>query len=104
MTATLTSPELVRVNPFHPGIRRVRTDNGFVYDDVDGQRIDDPQTLERIRKLAIPPAWRDVWISPDPLGHIQAAGFDKAGRKQYRYHSLWRDLRDEQKFEGHHLR
>ena len=55
--------------------------------------------LERIKHLAIPPAWRDVWISPNPLGHIQATGFDRAGRKQYRYHSAWRDLRDREKFD-----
>jgi DNA topoisomerase IB len=90
---------LVRVDPFAPGIRRTRGDAGFVYDDPDGRRIDDAETLDRIRHLVIPPAWRDVWVSPNPLAHIQATGFDKAGRKQYRYHPAWRDLRDHQKFD-----
>ena len=71
---------------------------GFEYLDPDGDRVDDPETLERISALAIPPAWRDVWICLDPLGHLQATGIDDAGRKQYRYHDHWRTRRDRQKF------
>ena len=59
----------------------------------------DAETLLRIRALSIPPAWKDIWISPDPLGHIQATGVDSRGRTQYRYHQLWREQRDAQKFE-----
>jgi DNA topoisomerase IB len=91
---------LVKVSPFGPGIRRVRKGDRFLYVTADGQRVVDPDTLERIKRLAIPPAWRDVWISPDPSGHIQATGFDAAGRKQYRYHPTWRDLRDHEKFDA----
>jgi DNA topoisomerase IB len=96
---TVDGARLERVDPFQPGIRRIHRANGFAYVDPEGRRIADPETLERIKRLAIPPAWRDVWISPNPLGHIQATGFDRAGRKQYRYHALWRDLRDRAKFD-----
>jgi DNA topoisomerase-1 len=96
---TVTGAGLERVSPFGPGIRRVRRSNTFDYLDESGRRIHDPDTLERIKRLAIPPAWRDVWISPNPLGHIQATGFDAAGRKQYRYHAAWRDTRDREKFD-----
>jgi DNA topoisomerase IB len=89
-----------RVSPFEPGIRRQHGTNGFEYFDPQGRRIVDPETLERIKRLAIPPAWRDVWISLNPLGHIQATGFDAAGRKQYRYHRAWRDARDREKFDA----
>ena len=65
----------------------------------DGERITDPEVLERIRALAIPPAWTDVWICPLPTGHIQAVGIDAAGRKQYRYHDAWRTRRDQEKFD-----
>jgi DNA topoisomerase IB len=82
------------------GYRRRGHGRGFVYLDEDGERIDDPETLERIRGLAIPPAWKDVWICPQPRGHIQATGIDAAGRKQYRYHDLWRTRRDAAKFES----
>jgi DNA topoisomerase I len=81
-------------------LRRRGRGKGFEYLDEHGARIDDPETLERIRELAIPPAWRDVWICADPLGHLQATGLDDAGRKQYLYHSAWRDRRDQQKFDG----
>jgi DNA topoisomerase IB len=67
--------------------------------DEGGERIEDPDVLARIRELAIPPAWEDVWICADPLGHIQATGLDARRRKQYRYHDLWRERRDRQKFE-----
>ena len=64
-----------------------------------GQRIQDPQTLTRVAELAIPPAWKEVWICPDPFGHLQATGRDAAGRKQYLYHAKWREHRDRQKFD-----
>ena len=81
-----------------PGIRRRRAGKGFSYVDTDGRAIRDRTSLQRIRRLAIPPAWTDVWISPDPLGHIQATGRDARGRKQYRYHERWREVRDEDKY------
>jgi DNA topoisomerase-1 len=82
-----------------PGIRRRRRGRGFSYVDDDGNRIDDPEVLERIAALAIPPAWEDVWICPYPHGHLQATGTDAAGRKQYRYHDAWRTRRDSEKFD-----
>src|SRR5436190_24176655 len=82
-----------------PGIRRVRRGRGFSYVEEDGTPITDPDVLERIRALAIPPAWSKVWICTHPRGHIQATGFDDAGRKQYRYHDAWRERRDQQKFD-----
>jgi DNA topoisomerase-1 len=81
-----------------PGIRRKRSGSGFRYVGPDGRRITDGTALERIRKLAIPPAYTDVWICPSPDGHIQATGRDARGRKQYRYHPKWREARDETKF------
>src|SRR5262245_51768539 len=80
------------------GIRRRRAGAGFVYLDADGRRVTDPGDLRRIRSLAIPPAWRDVWICPSAGGHIQAVGRDARGRKQYRYHVRWRALRDHTKY------
>jgi DNA topoisomerase I len=82
------------------GICRQRRGSGFSYRDADGERIADEETLARIRELAIPPAWEDVWICPDPLGHIQATGTDAAGRKQYRYHDRWQRRRAQRKFES----
>src|SRR5688572_4618146 len=82
-----------------PGIRRRRRGKGFEYLDDDGRRVTEPTVLARIGELAIPPAWDEVWISPYPMGHIQATGTDAAGRKQYRYHDKWRERRDAQKFE-----
>ncbi len=79
---------------------RRRRGRGFSYVDEDGEPIDDEDTIERIHALAIPPAWKDVWICSDPLGHIQATGTDARGRKQYRYHDLWRERRDRQKFDS----
>jgi len=96
-------PGLVRSDPHGPGITRVRAGDGFRYLDQAGAGISDAATLDRIRALRIPPAWADVWISPDPLGHIQATGTDSKGRLQYLYHQLWREQRDAQKF-GHMLR
>ena len=82
-----------------PGIARRRTGRGFYYVGPDGERVRDEATLARIRKLAIPPAYRNVWICRDARGHIQATGLDARGRKQYRYHERWRSVRDAHKFE-----
>jgi DNA topoisomerase-1 len=82
-----------------PGIARKRTGaKAFRYADARGRAVRDAATLARIRALAIPPAWRDVWVSPHPNGHIQATGHDARGRKQYRYHARWREVRDEAKY------
>jgi len=81
------------------GIARLGAGRGFTFRDADGERIDDEKTLARIRELAIPPAWKQVWICPDPLGHLQATGIDAAGRKQYLYHERWQQRRAERKFE-----
>jgi DNA topoisomerase-1 len=94
---------LNRSDPGGPGITRERTPDGFQYRDTSGAIVTDPVRLRRIGALVLPPAWRDVWISPDPLGHIQATGVDTRGRTQYRYHDRWREHRDEQKFD-HMLR
>ena len=82
-----------------PGITRHRAGKGFFYRDASGDRITDKETLARIKSLAIPPAWTDVWICPSPNGHVQATGRDTKGRKQYRYHPRWREVRDETKYE-----
>jgi DNA topoisomerase-1 len=82
------------------GITRRRAGRGFTYLDADGEKVDDPETLARIRALAIPPAWVDVWICPTTNGHLQATGRDARGRKQYRYHDRWREVRDESKFDS----
>ncbi len=92
-------PRLKRVDSSSPGIRRRRRGRGFQYVDEDGSRVQDDEVLARIVTLAIPPAWKDVWISVHPMGHIQATGIDDAGRKQYRYHDRWRERRDAQKFQ-----
>lgn len=81
------------------GIRRVRAGRGFFYRDAAGARIADPELLDRIVRLAIPPAWSDVWIAPYPNSHIQATGIDAAGRQQYLYHPLWRQQKDRAKFD-----
>jgi DNA topoisomerase IB len=81
------------------GIGRRRAGRGFSYRDADGERVTDEETLERIRELAIPPAWREVWVCPDPLGHLQATGVDDAGRKQYLYHERWQRRQAQRKFE-----
>jgi DNA topoisomerase-1 len=80
------------------GIRRRRVGKSFTYRDAHGQAVRDPDTVRRISALAIPPAWTDVWICPSPNGHIQAVGRDVRGRKQYRYHARWRQVRDETKY------
>jgi DNA topoisomerase-1 len=87
------------VDDRRPGITRVRQGKGVSYRDPDGRRIRDGETLTRIRSLAVPPAWRQVWICPDPEGHVQATGRDARGRKQYRYHPRWREVRDGNKYE-----
>jgi DNA topoisomerase-1 len=82
-----------------PGISRKRRGKGFSYYDSDGKPVTDPKTLTRIKELVIPPAWRKVWISPHPNGHIQAVGTDAAGRRQYMYHLQWQQERAEEKFD-----
>jgi DNA topoisomerase-1 len=81
-----------------PGIRRMRSGKAFAYRYPDGSKVTDAETLARIRKLAIPPAYEDVWICPYPNGHLQAVGRDARGRKQYRYHAQWRAVRDDAKY------
>lgn len=87
------------VNDDQPGYKRKRKGSSFVYYDLDGKVIGDEQRLLRIRRLAIPPAYTDVWICPSPNGHLQATGRDDRGRKQYRYHERWRAIRDENKYD-----
>lgn len=87
------------VDDTEAGIRRLRRGRGFGYVDAAGRTVRDPATLDRIRSLAIPPAYRDVWICASPRGHLQATGRDAKGRKQYRYHPAWRSLRDAGKFD-----
>jgi len=107
--AVLRSAGLRYVNASEPGLTRrstggrSRKGKGFAASfqviDAKGRVVRERKTLERIRRLVIPPAWRDVWICPDPEGHLQAVGRDARGRKQYRYHPLWRQERDSTKFE-----
>ncbi|HEY2180301.1 MAG TPA: DNA topoisomerase IB [Solirubrobacteraceae bacterium] len=93
-------PRLRRSSCSAPGIARRRRGRGHELVDPDGRTVDDPEVLERIAALAIPPAWREVWICMDPRGHLQATGIDAAGRKQYLYHEQWRAHRDRQKFDS----
>ena len=88
---------LIRSDAAAPGIRRLRCGRGVRYVQPDGSPVTDEATLARIKALVIPPAWRDVWICPDPLGHLQATGIDAAGRRQYRYHDDWRVQKDAEK-------
>jgi DNA topoisomerase-1 len=88
---------LRRSDPDRRGISRRRAGRGFYYLDDRGDRVTDPETLARMRALAVPPAWQDVWICPYPNGHIQAIGTDEAGRRQYLYHDAWREARDAEK-------
>jgi DNA topoisomerase I len=90
---------LRRVDCSVPGIVRRRRGRGFEYLDDEGDRVEDPEVLARVRELVIPPAWEDVWVCPDPMGHIQAVGTDAAGRRQYLYHQRWRERRDQEKFD-----
>ena len=94
------SRRLRRSNLGARGYARRRCGKGFVYRDAAGERITDPEAIGRITALVIPPAWKDVWISPDPFGHIQATGIDARGRKQYLYHPRWRERRDQEKFDS----
>ena len=89
---------LVYVYDESRGITRRRAGKGFVYLDADGKNIEDPETLGRIQSLVIPPAWENVWICPSPRGHIQAVGRDARGRKQYKYHEKFRQVRDQTKY------
>ncbi len=92
-------PRVRRVDCSGPGLRRVRHGRGFRFLDRDGHTIKDQELLDRLRALAIPPAWTEVWICADPLGHIQATGHDGAGRKQYLYHEGWQERRARLKFD-----
>src|SRR5256886_6483385 len=87
------------VSDERPGYRRRINGKGFEYLDTEGKRIRNEQRLLRIKRLAVPPAWTNVWICPSSTGHIQATGRDARRRKQYRYHDRWRELRDENKFD-----
>ncbi|MBS0332477.1 MAG: DNA topoisomerase IB [Proteobacteria bacterium] len=97
--AAAAAAGLVYVNPGEPGFSRRRSGRGFTYLSAKGRTVHDPQVLERIRKLVIPPAWTEVWICSDPSGHLQATGFDQKGRRQYLYHPGFREVRDAAKFE-----
>jgi DNA topoisomerase-1 len=92
-------PRLHRSDCSGPGVSRLRRGRGFVYVDERGKRLKSTEEIDRIRALAIPPAWEDVWVCPDPRGHLQATGIDAAGRRQYLYHPRWREHRDRIKFE-----
>jgi DNA topoisomerase-1 len=96
--AAARAAHLHYVSDSKPGITRVKDGDGFAYRSPDGTAVTDAATLERIRHLAIPPAYTAVWICRDPLGHLQAVGRDARGRKQYRYHPRWREVRDEAKY------
>ena len=96
--AAAKAARLRHVSDDGPGITRHQARHGFDYRDIHGELISDVDTLSRIKSLAIPPAWTDVWICPWPNGHIQATGRDARGRKQYRYHPRWRETRDETKY------
>jgi DNA topoisomerase-1 len=96
--AAATAVALRHTGDDAPGLRRYKRGTRFTYRDATGARVRDAATLSRIRALAIPPAWTDVWISADPRGHIQATGRDARGRKQYRYHTRWREVRDAAKY------
>lgn len=90
--------KLVYVNDTMPGISRRQEGDRFIYLDKDGRETEDEETLSRIRKMALPPAWTNVWICPKANGHLQATGIDSKGRKQYRYHAQWNAIRSETKF------
>jgi DNA topoisomerase-1 len=100
VTDVTTSPTGLRhASDRRPGITRRRAGRGFAYRDPHGRAIRDPDVLARIRGLAVPPAWTDVWICPSPNGYLQATGRDARGRKQYRYHRRYRNRRDAAKYE-----
>jgi len=91
-------PDLHYVDDSQPGLCREREGDHFVYFTAKGALIEDPTVIKRINALAVPPAYTDVWICADPRGHLQATGRDARGRKQYRYHARWREVRDENKY------
>ena len=97
--ADVAAAQLIYVSDLDPGLRRRKAVHGFNYLDAGGKAVTGKASLDRIRKLAIPPAWTDVWIAPTERGHIQASGRDAKGRKQYRYHARWRQVRDGGKFD-----
>src|SRR3954467_6998025 len=90
--------DLKYVSDESPGIRRKKAGTGFTYIDAKGKGVRDEATLRRIKSLVIPPAWTEVWISPDSNGHLQATGFDARHRKQYRYHQRFREVREQTKY------
>ena len=92
-------PRLRRVTCNDPGYSRRKAGKGFSYVGIDGARLTDADVVARLRALAIPPAWTDVWICSDERGHLQAVGTDDAGRRQYLYHPAWRERRDREKFD-----
>jgi len=98
LKAAARAAHLRYVSDGQPGIKRVRTPKGFRYVAPDGTRIADEETISRIQRLGIPPAYEDVWICSSSNGHLQAVGRDARGRKQYRYHHRWREVRDESKY------
>lgn len=87
------------ISDARPGIRRKKAGTGFTYTRADGSRLSEADVLKRVKALAIPPAWTDVWICPFADGHIQATGRDAKGRKQYRYHARFREVRESTKYE-----
>ena len=95
---TAMPPGLRHADDSRPGYTRKREKESFAYFDVAGKRIDEVDEIARINTLAVPPAYEDVWICPDARGHIQATGRDARGRKQYRYHARWREIRDADKY------
>jgi DNA topoisomerase IB len=90
---------LRRSDPAVPGFTRERDGDHFVFHSPDGGAVTDPETVDRLTALVLPPAWQDVWICPWPNGHLQATGVDAAGRRQYRYHAAWTVRRDREKFD-----
>jgi DNA topoisomerase-1 len=99
VAAAIAEEGLRYVSDASPGYRRKRTGTSFSYHDKDGKRITDKAVISRIKSIGIPPAYEFVWICPSPNGHIQATGLDARGRKQYRYHPKWRELREQNKYE-----
>jgi DNA topoisomerase-1 len=99
VAATIAEEGLRYVSDSSPGYTRKRTGTTFSYYDKEGKRISDAAVVRRIKSIGIPPAYESVWICPSPSGHIQATGLDARGRKQYRYHPKWRELRDQNKYQ-----
>src|SRR5690606_28349368 len=95
---TLDEAGLVYSSDSNPGISRKKTGKNFIYLDRKGNKIEDEKTLDRIKKLVLPPAWTDVWIAEKKNSHLQATGIDAAGRKQYKYHHDWAKQRNETKY------